>query len=160
MPLAVVMTGQQIYDAFYDDYQSLKAFLHSHSYSGNPLACAVACEVLKIFQDEQILAKLTPKMALLDANASRFENLAHVGEFRRCGMVAAIEMVKDKNEKTPYPWQERRGYEVYKKALEKGALLRPLGNVIYFMPALNIEEPLLQELLDVAFESVLAVCGT
>ncbi len=159
MPLAVVMTTQQVYDAFYDDYQSLKAFLHSHSYSGNPLACAVACEVLNIFRDDQILQKLEPKMALLDAGAARFEALPHIGEFRRCGMVAAVEMVQDKNKKTPYPWQERRGYEVYQRALQKGALLRPLGNVIYFMPALNIEEQTLQDLLDIAFESVVAVCG-
>lgn len=159
MPLAVVMTTQQIYDAFYDDYQSLKAFLHSHSYSGNPLACAVACEVLNIFRDEQILQKLEPKMAVLDAAVDRFEALPHIGEFRRCGMVAAVEMVQNKNLKTPYPWQQRRGYEVYQKALSKGALLRPLGNVIYFMPALNIEEQTLQELLDIAFEAVVTVCG-
>ena len=154
MPLAVVMTTQAVYDAFYDDYQTLKAFLHSHSYSGNPLACALACEVLKIFQEEAILRHLGPKTALLDANAARFEALPHIGEYRRCGLVAALEMVLDKREKTPYPWQERRGYEVYKKALEMGALLRPLGNVIYFMPPLTIREETLQGLLDIAFAAV------
>jgi adenosylmethionine---8-amino-7-oxononanoate aminotransferase len=159
MPLAVVLTTQSIYDAFYDDYQSLKAFLHSHSYSGNPLGCALACEVLNIFKEEHILQALEPKMALLDANAARFEALPHIGEYRRCGMVAALEMVQNKNKKTPYPWQERRGYEVFKKALKKGAVLRPLGNVVYFMPPLTIQEQTLQELLDIAFDSVVAVTG-
>jgi len=159
MPLAVVLTGQSIYDAFYDDYQSLKAFLHSHSYSGNPLACALACEVLKIFKEELILEQLEPKTVLLDVAAKRFEALPMVGEFRRCGMVAAVELVMDKGGKTPYPWQERIGYQVYQKALQKGALLRPLGNVIYFMPALNIEAPTLQDLIDIAYDSVLEVCG-
>jgi adenosylmethionine-8-amino-7-oxononanoate aminotransferase len=157
MPLSVVMTNQDIYDAFYDDYQSLKAFLHSHSYSGNPLACALACEVLNIFRDDGIIEALTPKMDLLDIQRARFEALAKVGEFRRCGMVAAVELVQDKQRKTPYPWQERRGYEVYQRALRKGALLRPLGNVIYFMPPLTIDEPTLQELLDIAYQTICEV---
>ncbi len=157
MPLAVVLTHQAIYDAFYDDYQTMKAFLHSHSYSGNPLACALAVEVLKIFEEEKILNQLPPKMDLLDAGAGRFEQLDTVGEFRRCGMVAAVELVQDKKSKAPYPWQQRRGLEVFKKALQKGALLRPLGNVVYFMPPLTIDEQALQDLLDAAYDSIVEV---
>ncbi|MEJ2199994.1 MAG: adenosylmethionine--8-amino-7-oxononanoate transaminase [Desulfuromonadaceae bacterium] len=157
LPLAVVLTRQEIYHAFYDDYESLKAFLHSHSYSGNPLACALACEVLRIFREENILAALSPKMALLAAAKRRFEELPQVGEFRQCGMVAAVELVQDKESKTAYPWQERRGYEVYKKALGKGALLRPLGIVIYFMPPLTIAEAVLQQLLDIAYEAIVEI---
>jgi len=160
MPLSVVLTTDEIYDAFYDDYAAMKAFLHSHSYTGNSLACALAVEVLNIFEEEKILASLDPKMSLLDRNASRFESLPHVGEFRRCGMVAAIEMVQSREGKTPYPWQERKGLEVYKLALGKGALLRPLGNVVYFMPPLTIAEGELQELLDIAHDSVATVTGS
>ncbi|WP_298038026.1 adenosylmethionine--8-amino-7-oxononanoate transaminase [uncultured Desulfuromonas sp.] len=157
MPLAAVLTTDEIYQVFYDDYQSLKAFLHSHSYSGNPLACAVAVEVLNIFDEENILEGLTPKMDLLEANRERFEALPHAGEFRRCGMVAAVEMVQEKKGKTPYPWQERRGYQAFQAALKKGALLRPLGNVVYFMPPLTIPEEDLQRLLDIAYEAIVEV---
>lgn len=159
MPLSVVMTTQRMYDAFYADYQSMRAFLHSHSYTGNPLACALACEVLNIFKDEKIIESLAPKMALLESQRNRFEALSHVGEFRRCGMVAAVEMVVDKERKSPYPWQERRGYEVYQKALDLGALLRPLGNVIYFMPPLTIDEATLRQLLDIAYHTISVVTG-
>lgn len=157
LPLAVTLATDEIYDAFYDDYATMKAFLHSHSYTGNPLACAVAVETLRIFEEERILDALAPKMALLDEYAGRFTELPHVGEFRRCGMVAAVELVQDRERKTPYPWQERRGLEVYKKALEQGALLRPLGNVVYFMPPLTIAENELKQLLDIAYEAVMEV---
>lgn len=154
MPLSVVLTRDDVYAAFYDDYASLKAFLHSHSYTGNPLACAVAVEVLDIFDEERILENLKPKMALLDGWAERFEQLPEVGEFRRCGMVAAVELVMDKRDKTAFPWQQRRGYQIYKRALNMGALLRPLGNVVYFMPPLTIETPILEELLEIAYHSI------
>ena len=154
MPLAVTLATEEIYGAFYDDYTTLKAFLHSHSYSGNPLACAVAVEVLNIFAEERILAQLPPRMNQFDAAAQRFTDLPNVGEFRRCGMVAAIELVRDKKTKAPYPWQERRGLAVYREALERGVLLRPLGNVVYFMPPLTISEEELTTLLDVAHEAV------
>jgi adenosylmethionine-8-amino-7-oxononanoate aminotransferase len=154
LPLAVTLTTDVVYQAFYDDYKTMKAFLHSHSYTGNPLACAVAVEVLKIFEEEAILAALAPKMALLDAHAARFETLSHVGEFRRCGLVAAVELVQEKAGRVPFPWQERRGLEVYRRALAQGALLRPLGNVIYFMPPLTISEAELQRLLDIALGAI------
>ncbi len=159
MPLSVVLTGDDIYQAFYDDYVTLKAFLHSHSYTGNALACALAVEVLNIFKEEDILARLEPKMALLDTFADKFEQLPEVGEFRRCGMVAAVEMVMDKQHKTPFPWQQRRGYHVYQHALQMGALLRPLGNVVYFMPPLTIDNTTLEELLDIAYRSIVATRG-
>ena len=157
LPLSVTLTTDAIYDGFYDDYAAQKAFLHSHSYTGNPLACAVAVEVLKIFEEEDVLTGLEPKMALLQRQVSRFESLQHVGEFRRCGMVAAIEMVKERETRSAYPWQQRRGLAVYRQALAWGALLRPLGNVIYFMPPLTISEDELQTLLDIAYESIAAV---
>lgn len=156
MPLSVVLTTDDMYQAFYDDYATLKAFLHSHSYTGNALACALAVEVLNIFEEEDVLGQMQPKMDLLDAYAGKFEQLPEVGEFRRCGMVAAVEMVMDKEHKTAFPWQQRRGYSVYQHALKQGALLRPLGNVVYFMPPLTIDNPTLEELLDIAYRSIIA----
>lgn len=157
LPLSVTLTTDAIYEAFYDDYSAQKAFLHSHSYTGNPLACALAVEVMKIFEEEGILEGLQPRMSQLVGQASRFESLPHVGEFRRRGMVAAIEMVQEREARTAYPWQQRRGLEVYRQALSRGALLRPLGNVIYFMPPLTIAEDELQTLLDIAYEAIIAV---
>lgn len=159
LPLSVVVTGDEIYDAFYDDYATMKAFLHSHSYSGNPLACAVAVEVLNIFEDENILDQLPAKGDFLDRESERFVELPHVGEFRRRGMVAALELVEEKEGKVPYPWQERKGREVFRRALQKGAMLRPLGNVVYFMPPLTIEKQTLQELMDIAYDCIVEVTG-
>lgn len=159
MPLAAVLATRNIYDAFYDDYVNLKAFLHSHSYTGNPLACAVAVETLNIFADEQVLANLPQRMAILDRHGEALAQLPQVGEFRRCGMIAAVELVADKASKQPYPWQQRRGYQVYQQALHRGALLRPLGNVVYFMPPLTIPLAELETLLEIARESILEVSG-
>lgn len=156
LPLAVTLTTETIYRAFYDDYATLKAFLHSHSYTGNPLACALANKVLDIFRDENILEQTLPQQQLLDEWKAEFESLPQVGEFRRLGMVAAVEMVVDKQGKVPYPWQERRGYQVYQEALQKGALLRPLGNVVYFMPPLTINQDELRQLLEIARDSIVA----
>jgi len=157
LPLSVTMTTDEIYQAFYDDYASLKAFLHSHSYSGNPLGCALAVEVLNIFDEERILESLIPKMDLLDRWKEKFESRPHVGEMRRCGMVAALELVTDKATGEGYPWQERKGWQVFRQALDRGALLRPLGNVIYFMPSLTIAEQELEQLLRIAMESIQVV---
>lgn len=157
MPLAAVLATRKIYDAFYDDYVNLKAFLHSHSYTGNPLACAVAVETLNIFADEQVLENLPQRTAILDRHGEALAQLPQVGEFRRCGMIGAVELVADKASKEPYPWQQRRGYQVYQQALRRGALLRPLGNVIYFMPALTIPLGELETLLEIARDSILEV---
>ena len=159
LPLSVTLTTDAVYQAFYDDYATLKAFLHSHSYTGNPLACALGVEVMKIFEEEGILEALEPKMAQLDDWADRFTRLPQVGEVRRCGLVAAIELVQEKSGKVPYPWQERKGLEVYRRALTKGALLRPLGNVVYLMPPLTIGAEELETLLEAARQSIVEVTG-
>jgi adenosylmethionine-8-amino-7-oxononanoate aminotransferase len=157
LPLAVTLATENIYQAFYDDYSSMKAFLHSHSYTGNALACALGVEVQRIFDEEGILEDTMPRQKLMAGQAGRFESLRQVGEFRQLGMVGAVEMVLDKENRTPYPWQERRGREVYRRALAQGALLRPLGNVIYFMPPLNIPLADLEQLLDIAFSCIVEV---
>jgi len=116
-------------------------------------------EVMNIFADEEILEGIKPRMEQLAGNAARFEALPHAGEFRQCGMVAAVEMVQEKKEKTPYPWEERRGLEVFKWALGEGVLLRPLGNVVYFMPPLTISGDEMQRLIDTAWEGIRRITG-
>ena len=141
MPLAVTLTTQEIFDAFYADYVELKAFLHSHSYTGNPLACAVALESLKIFEEYNVLKKINEKATYLEELARKtFDNHRFVGEYRQFGFVGAIELVEDKATKKEFDWRKRVGYHIYKTALKKGLLIRPLGNVIYFMPPFVIEK--------------------
>ncbi len=154
LPLAAVLTTEAVYQAFYDDYERLTAFLHSHSYTGNPLACAAALATLDIFAGEPVIER---NRALARAMAEATAPLAdhpHVAEVRQTGMILAIEMAKDKAGREPYPWQERRGLRVYRHALERGALLRPLGNVIYFMPPYVITPEEIRWLAGVAAEGI------
>jgi adenosylmethionine-8-amino-7-oxononanoate aminotransferase len=154
LPLCAVLTHDNIYQAFYDDYDTLRGFLHSHSYTGNPLACAAALATLDIFEQDNVIAnnqKLIKKMAQVTAH---FADHPHVAEVRQTGMILAIEMVKDKATKTPYPWQERRGLKVYQHGLENQALLRPLGSVVYFMPPYIITEEQIEHLAKVAWEGI------
>jgi len=150
LPLSVVLTGEEIYQAFYDDYATLKAFLHSHSYTGNPLGCAAAIATLEIFRDEDVLGRNRRLSELMAASVADLADHPHVGEIRQHGMILAIEMVNDKNSREPYPWQERRGLSVYRHALANGVLLRPLGNVVYFMPPYVIREEEIELMAGVA----------
>ena len=153
MPMAMFVTTQKIYDAFYDDYNSGKAFMHSHTYSGNPLACSAANAVLDLFNSENILEKAQEK-AIYFNKIIKEKFLLHknVGEVRNLGLINAIELVKDKTTKEPFESELRIGYQIYKKALRKGVLLRPLGNVIYFNPPLTIEQKDMEFVTDIALE--------
>ncbi len=154
LPLSVVLTTDAVYDAFYDDYQSLRAFLHSHSYTGNPLACRAALATLDIFEEEDVIARNRELARHMAEATARFADHPHVGEVRQHGMVLAMEMARDAATKTPYPWQERRGLRVYRHALTRGALLRPLGNVVYFMPPYVITPEQIDHLAQVAWEGI------
>ena len=134
LPLSVVLCGEAIYAAFYDDYSKLNAFLHSHSYTGNPLACAAALATLQIFSEEAVLDNNRELARVMATATAHLNEHPHVAEVRQKGMILAIELVKSKAARTPFPWQERRGRRVYEYALNQGVLLRPLGDVIYFMP--------------------------
>ena len=154
LPLSVVLTTEQIYEAFYDDYNNLTAFLHSHSYTGNPLGCAAALATLEIFKDDDVIQNNKDKIAEFAKQCKRFENHPNIGDVRQRGMITAIELVKDKNSKEPFPWQQRRGLEVYKYGLKHEALLRPLGDVIYFMPPYVISTEEIQQLVNVAEQGI------
>jgi adenosylmethionine---8-amino-7-oxononanoate aminotransferase len=159
LPLSVVLTTDNIYDAFYDEYTKLNAFLHSHSYTGNPLACAAANATLEIFREEPVLERNRELARELHAAVAHLADHPHVAEIRQRGMIIAIELVKDRARRLPYPWQERRGLRIYQHALERGALIRPLGTTIYFMPPYVITPEEIRFLAEVATEGVeLATC--
>ena len=158
MPMAIAITTQEIYDAFYDDYLKGKAFMHSHTYSGNPLACSAGIEVLNILKEENIIDKANEKAVYFNKIIKeKFLQLENVGEVRSIGLINAIELVADKNTKKPLDYKNRTGYQIYKKALEKGVLLRPLGDVIYFNPPLIIEREDMDYVTDVALECTKSV---
>jgi adenosylmethionine-8-amino-7-oxononanoate aminotransferase len=154
LPLSVVLTGNAIYQAFYDDYPKLNAFLHSHSYTGNALACRAALATLELFErNDTISANRRLADAMARATA-QFGEHPHVAEVRQSGMILAIELVRDKAGRIPYPWQERRGLRVYRHGLENGVLLRPLGNVVYFMPPYVIEPGQIETMAAVAWQGI------
>jgi adenosylmethionine-8-amino-7-oxononanoate aminotransferase len=154
LPLSAVLTTNRVYQAFYDDYQKLTAFLHSHSYTGNALACRAGLATIEIFQRQNIIEKNKKLAETMAGVAARFSEHPHVAEVRQTGMILAIELVKNKQTREPYPWQERRGLRIYQYALSKGVLLRPLGNVIYFMPPYVVTEAELSLIADVAWAGI------
>ena len=134
LPLSTVLTTERVYQAFYDDYEKLTAFFHSHSYTGNPLGCAAALATLDLFRDQPVIENNRALAVRMAQAVAPLREHPHVAEVRQRGMILALEMVRDKARLEPYAWQERRGLRVYQHGLANGVLLRPLGNVVYFMP--------------------------
>lgn len=157
LPLSAVLTTEAMYQLFYDEHHTGKAFLHSHSYTGNALACAAAVATIDTLIDEKILEKNKANIAYFDRALDALRCHPHVGDVRQKGMIIAIEMKKNKTE--DYPGSERRGMRVYTHALENGVLLRPLGNVIYFMPAFCITPEEIDRLCAVALSGIDVATG-
>ena len=147
LPLSVVLTTDEVYSAFYCDYSEHKAFLHSHSYTGNPLACSAALATLDIFESEDILGENRKKSLHIAAKLNRFRALSNVKEVRQTGMVTAIEL-------KGYKAEERIGLRVYQYGLDHGVLLRPLGHIIYFMPPYVITYDEIDTMTEVAYEGI------
>lgn len=154
LPLSAVLTTEDVYAAFYAEYSAGKAFLHSHSYTGNPLACRVALETLAIFRDEPVLERNRTLATHLAARLAPLRDHPHVADVRQTGMIAAIELVADRRTRTPWPAAERRGMRVYLHGLRHGAVLRPLGNVVYFMPPYVVDTGEIDHLVDVAMAGI------
>jgi adenosylmethionine---8-amino-7-oxononanoate aminotransferase len=150
LPLSAVLTTQQVYDAFYDEYPKLNAFLHSHSYTGNALACAAARATLAIFDSEPVIERNRGLASHMAQATAALADHPHVAEVRQQGMILAIELVKDHGSRESYDYRERRGLRVYRHALQRGALLRPIGNVVYFMPPYVISPEEIDLLADIA----------
>ena len=145
LPMGITLTSKDIYQAFYDDYEKKKTFYHGHTYTANPLACAAALASLEIFRKEKTLENVNNLSEVLKSELEQLLELPYVGDIRTIGLIAAIELVKDKNHKTPFSFEERIGLGVYKEGLKKKILLRPLGNIIYlFLPLCTKKSELLQ----------------
>ena len=159
LPLSAVVTTEAVYAAFYDEYEKLNAFLHSHSFTGNPLACSAALATIGIFEQDAVIEKNRALAAHLGSLARELADHPHVAEVRQHGMIVAIELVRDKASRQPYPWQERRGLRIYRHGLERGVLLRPIDTVVYFMPPYVITPDEIELMVGVAREAIgIATC--
>ena len=145
LPMSAVLTTAAVYEAFLDESRD-RAFLHSHSYTGNPLGCAAALASLAVFESEPILERNRATAQRMAALAAPLREHPHVAEVRQTGMILAIEMVANKHTRAPFPASDRRGLRAYRHALGEGVLLRPLGDILYWMPPYCIDEEALQHL--------------
>ena len=147
LPLSVVLTSNEIYAKFYCDYNEHKAFLHSHSYTGNALACAAANATLDIFENENIIEKNKIKAVYMAKKLEKFAELENVAEIRQTGMICVVEL-------KGYKAEERIGLKIYEYGLKHGVLLRPLGHVLYFMPPYIITNEEIDTMMDVGYEAI------
>jgi adenosylmethionine-8-amino-7-oxononanoate aminotransferase len=153
LPLAAVLATQELYDGFLDDSRE-RAFLHSHSYTGNPLACAAALASLDIFRADDVLARNRATARAMTALAAPLAAHRHVADVRQAGMMLAFELTQDGDKATPFPATARIGLKAYRAALARGVVLRPLGDVLYWMPPYCVDEDALQRLADVTRHAI------
>lgn len=159
LPLAATLTTQRIFDAFKGTAADLKTFFHGHTYTGNPLACAVALASLEVFDTEHTLERMKPVERWLADGLAALGQLTHVGDVRHVGFMAGVELVQDKRSKAEYPYGARVGFQVCQAARRHGVLLRPLGNVIVLMPPLSLSPDEAALLVSALREAIIEVCG-
>ena len=158
LPLAATLTTDEIYNAFLGEYRERKTFFHGHTFTGNPLACAVALENIAIFEREELLTRLQTTIAHFQNRLQEFYRLQHVGEVRVRGLAAGVELMRNPDTHEPYPLEEKVGIRVCKAALARGAMLRPLVNTIVLMPPLQITLSELDNLLDSTYKAIADFC--
>lgn len=154
LPMSAVLTSNTVYEAFYDEYTTLRGFLHSHSFTGNALACAAALATMELFEKRDVLADNRLLAAQMLEAVSPMRDHAHVGDIRQTGMILAMEMVAQREPMMQYDWKQRRGMQVYQYAMAQGVLLRPIGNVVYFMPPYVIKSDEIKLMADVAMTGI------
>ncbi len=157
LPIAATVTNDKVYAAFLGEYAELKTFFHGHTFTGNPLACAVGLRSLELFEEDRLLESLQPKIAYLAQRLAEFTRLPHVGDVRQCGLAAGVELVMDKGPRQPYPWERKTGIRVCLEARRQGIFSRPLGNTVVIFPPLSISPDELELLMDGLERSIVAV---
>ena len=159
MPLAATLTTEEVYNAFLGRYEDFKTFFHGHSYTGNPLGCAVALANLAVFRKAKTLSKLGPKIAELKRLLRPLSTLPHVGDIRQRGMMIGIELVKNRLTAEPFPIEERIGHRVAQEAYRHGLLIRPLGHIIVLIPPLATSSRALARMAAIVDQSIRIVTG-
>ncbi len=154
LPVAATMATEDIYEAFYGEYQELKTFFHGHSYTGNQLGCATALANLELYENDDILGRVQGNIAFVAEELQTLYELNHVGDVRQLGLMCGIELVRDKKTKEPFPWEDRVGYRTTLKMRELGMLTRPLGDIIVFMPPLASSKDELGEMIGIMKQAI------
>jgi adenosylmethionine-8-amino-7-oxononanoate aminotransferase len=160
MPLAATLSTEKVFEAFLGEPQEFRAFYYGHTYTGNPLAAAVAVANLQVFDDEKVIERMQPLIGRLrNGLAERFARHPHVGDIRQWGLMAGVELVEDRAYRRPYSYSQLVGARAARAARRAGALIRPLGDVIVFMPPLSITEAEIDLLLDAALQGINEIVG-
>ncbi len=154
MPLAATLVKEKIYKNFLGSFESRRTFFHGHTYTGNPLGCAVALVNLATFKKERTIEKLQPKIAFLTKELKKFWTLEHVGDIRQKGFMVGIELFEDVKTKRSYPTIQRIGHKVIMEARKHGVIVRPLDDTIILMPPLGISVAELRKLLEKVYASI------
>jgi len=159
LPLAATLATDRIFSAFWGDYDELKLFFHGHTYTGNPLACAAAIASLALFQTDQTLERLPAKIETLTNGLKVLSNLNFVGDIRQRGLMAGVEIVKDKTTKAPYQLEQRIGHRICMAIRKHGVILRNLGDVIILLPPLTVTQDELVHMLESVEKSIYEICN-
>jgi adenosylmethionine-8-amino-7-oxononanoate aminotransferase len=155
LPLAATLASEEIFSAFLAPYEEFEAFFHGHTFTGNPLAAAVALANLDVFEQERVIARVQERTRQLAGLLAELgERTPQVGDVRQWGLMVGIELVRDRAGHTPYDARAKMGSRVVRAARQRGIILRPLGNVIVLMPPLSISAAELDELVRVTAESI------
>jgi len=147
LPLAATLATERVYEGFLGEFEEFRTFFHGHTYTGNPLACAAALATLDVFEEERTLERLQPKLALLGDLLEPLEAHPAVAEVRRRGTMTGIEL-------GGFPLEARMGHQVTLEARRRGAIVRPLGDVVVLMPPLSISEADLTRLVAITAEAI------
>ena len=156
LPLAATLTTETIYEAFLGEYE--KTFFHGHSYTGNALGCAAALANLEIFKKEKTLARVKKRSKMLQTLLKPLTELPIVGDIRQCGMMAGIELVKNKKTREPFPFSQRIGHRVAEECRRRGLLIRPIGNIVVFVPPLAATEQELRQMVRILMKGCRIFC--
>jgi adenosylmethionine-8-amino-7-oxononanoate aminotransferase len=152
LPLAATLTTERVYEGFLGRHEDFRTFFHGHTYTGNPLACAAALATLRLFDQEHTLERLQEKIELLGELLEPIAAMSGVAEIRRRGFMCGIEL-------DGFALEDRAGHQVTLAARRRGAIVRPLGDVVVLMPPLAIEKRELQRLMAIVFDSIAEVCA-
>jgi adenosylmethionine-8-amino-7-oxononanoate aminotransferase len=157
LPLAATLTTEKVFDGFLGSYEELKALFYGHSYTGNALACAAALANISIFDEEQTLDQLQPKIQYLTARLNALSRMSSVRAIRRCGFIAGIELGRSAEE--PFDWRDQIGVKVCVAARKQGLLTRPIRDVVVLMLPLCVTTVEIDLAVDAIAEGIQAVCG-
>ncbi|MFT5206795.1 MAG: adenosylmethionine-8-amino-7-oxononanoate aminotransferase [Candidatus Omnitrophota bacterium] len=154
LPIAATLTTEKVYQTFLGKYEEYKTFFHGHTYTANPLACAVSVANIRLFKSENVLAKAQSRIEYLAKCLTTIIDMPHVADIRQCGFMVGIELTQNKLSRKPYTLEQKMGATVCERARKYGVLIRPLGNTIVLMPPFSFSLKQIHELVEVTRLSI------